>query len=164
MTDAQFDSAADDYPAWSPDSRRLIFASARAGTSNLNLFWQTADGTGAMERLTESPALQNPYAVTPDGTRIVFREDGATTAANIMLMPLQPPRQSQPLVQTMFNERNAEIASDGRWIAYEANESGRLEIYCAPFRMLAGADGRCLPSADGRRYGLATAASCSTCR
>ena len=38
---------------WTPDSRRLIFTSERAGVRNL--FWQAADGAGAVERLTESP-------------------------------------------------------------------------------------------------------------
>ena len=72
LTRLTFGSAADMYPVWSPDSRRLIFASARAGASNL--FWQAADGTGAVERLTESPNAQVPNAITPDGSRIVFRE------------------------------------------------------------------------------------------
>ena len=43
---------------WTPDSRRLIFTSERAGVRNL--FWQAADGTGAVERLTESPNTQYP--------------------------------------------------------------------------------------------------------
>ena len=41
---------------WTPDGRRLIFSSERAGARNL--FWQAADGTGAVERLTESPNTQ----------------------------------------------------------------------------------------------------------
>ena len=45
------------YPVWTPDGRRLIFSSERAGARNL--FWQAADGTGAVERLTESPNQQN---------------------------------------------------------------------------------------------------------
>ena len=51
LTRFTFDPANDQYPVWSPDSRRLLFSSARAGA--YNLFWQAADGTGAVERLTE---------------------------------------------------------------------------------------------------------------
>ena len=43
---------------WTPDGRRLIFSSERAGVRNL--FWQAADGTGAVERLTESPNTSVP--------------------------------------------------------------------------------------------------------
>jgi len=150
LTRLTFDPAQDTYPLWMPDGRRLIFASARSGVENL--FWQAADGAGAVERLTESPDAQVPHAITPDGTRIVFREAATTTGNDLMLMPLQPPRRAQPLVQTMFNERNAEIGPDGRWLAYESNESGRLEIYVRPFPEVGG--GRWQVSTGGGRTPL----------
>ena len=131
LTRLTFDSAADNYPAWSPDSRRLIVASDRSRVTNL--FWQLADGTGAVERLSESPNIQSSSAVTPDGTRIVFGEQTPATGEDLMLMSLRPPRRAQSLIQTMFNERNAELAPDGQWLAYESNESGREEVYVRPF-------------------------------
>ena len=57
LTRATFDPGFDIYPVWTPDGRRVIFSSERAGARNL--FWQAADGTGAVERLTESPNPQN---------------------------------------------------------------------------------------------------------
>ena len=66
------DPGIDGYPVWTPDGRRLIFSSERAGARNL--FWQAADGTGAVERLTESPNTQYPTAVSPDGRRLIFTE------------------------------------------------------------------------------------------
>ena len=148
LTRFTFDPGADQYPLWSPDSRRLIFASTRAGGSNL--FWQAADGTGAVEQLTEGPNLRLPVAMTPDGTRIIIREVGQQD--DLMLMPLQPPRRPQPLVQTKFGERNAEIAPDGRWLVYESNESGREEIYVRPFPDVSG--GRWQVSTGGGRMPL----------
>ena len=38
-----------------------------------------------------------------------------------------------PLVQTSFAERNGIVSPDGRWLAYEANDSGRFEISVRPF-------------------------------
>ena len=38
-----------------------------------------------------------------------------------------------PLVQSPFTERNGIISPDGRWLAYEANDSGRFEVYVRPF-------------------------------
>lgn len=55
------------------------------------------------------------------------------TAQDLVLMPLQPPRRTQPLVQTKFDEPNAEVSPDGRWFAYESTESGRAEVYVRPF-------------------------------
>ena len=39
----------------------------------------------------------------------------------------------RPLVQSRFAELNAEFAPDGRWFAYQSNESGRDEIYVQAF-------------------------------
>jgi hypothetical protein len=40
-----------------------------SGVHTRNLFWQAADGAGAVERLTESPYIQYPTGVSPDGPR-----------------------------------------------------------------------------------------------
>jgi serine/threonine-protein kinase len=42
-------------------------------------------------------------------------------------------REVRPLIQTPYNEQNAEISPDGRWLAYESNNSGQVEIYVRPF-------------------------------
>ena len=121
----------DGVRVWTPDSRRVIFSSERAGVRNL--FWQAADGTGAVERLTESPNTQYPSAVSPDGRRLIFTEEAPKTANDVMVIELDGTRRVTPLVQSPFNERNGIVSPDGRWLAYEANDSGRFEIYVRPF-------------------------------
>ena len=49
-----------------------------------------------------------------------------------MIMPLAGGR-SRPLVQTASREMNAELSPDGRWLAYQSNESGDDEVYVRPF-------------------------------
>jgi serine/threonine-protein kinase len=143
LTRFTFDPALDQYPVWTPDGRRVLFRSQRSGPHNL--FWQAADGTGAVERLTESPNEQTPYSVSPDGTRLVFREDVRATGQDLKVLTLQGERRAEPLVQTAFNELNAEISPDGRWLAYDSNESGREEIYVRPF-----------PDANSGRWQIST--------
>ena len=114
-------------PVWTPDGRRLVWG---AGA----LFWQAADGTGTAERLAETDTSGLiPYAVSPEGTRLVLRADGPGTGADLMVLALTGERAITPLIQTTFNERNAEISPDGRWLAYESDESGQSEIYVRPF-------------------------------
>jgi serine/threonine-protein kinase len=48
LTRFTFDPAYESSPLWTPDGRRIVFSSARAGAANL--FWQAADGTGPVER------------------------------------------------------------------------------------------------------------------
>jgi serine/threonine-protein kinase len=116
---------------WTPDSRRVIFSSERSG--GRNLYWQAADGTGAAEQLLETVTTKYPMAVTPNGRQLIFTEETAQTDIDLMAMELDETRRVTPLLQSRFAERNAAISPDGRWLAYEANDSGRFEIYVRPY-------------------------------
>jgi serine/threonine-protein kinase len=131
LTRMTFDPGLDLWPVWARDARRLIFASERSGTRNV--YWQVADGTGDIERLTDSPNVQYPSSVTPDGRRLFFAQTGDRTAEDIMQVDLDGTNRVLPVVQTPFTERNASVSPDGRWLVYEANDSGRFEIYVRPF-------------------------------
>ncbi len=50
-----------------------------------------------------------------------------------MMLTLDKEHRVQPLVQTSFLERNGEISPDGRWLAYESNDSGQSQVYVRPF-------------------------------
>jgi serine/threonine-protein kinase len=132
LTPFTFAPGIDAVPVWTPDGRRLIFSSERAGVPNL--FWQAADGTGTAERLNESPTIQYPSAVSPDGRRLIFTEEGTKTLNDdVMAIELDGTHRITPLVQSPFGERNGIISPDGRWLAFEANDSGRFEIYVRPY-------------------------------
>ena len=141
----------DGYPVWARDSRRIVFLSGRAGA--FNLYSQAADGTGTADRLTESPNTQSPYSVSPDGTVLVLREDSPQTRSDLLSLSLTPGgHATRPLVQTNSAEANGEVAPDGRWLAYQSDESGRDEIYVRPFPDIGG--GRWQVSSDGGRTPL----------
>jgi serine/threonine-protein kinase len=131
LTRATSDPAVDPVFVWRPDSHRVVFSSNRAGA--FNLFSQAADGTGAVERLTETPNPQIPSAVSPNGTRLVFSETALTTGDDVMALGLDGTRQVVALVQTPFDERNGIVSPDGHWLAYEANDTAAFEIYVRPF-------------------------------
>jgi Tol biopolymer transport system component len=98
-----------------------------------NLFSQASDGTGAVERLTDSPNVQSSTAVSPDGRRLIFTEIAPKTSEDVMQLELDGTHRVTPLVQSSFAERNGIISPDGRWLAYEVNDSGRVEISVRPF-------------------------------
>ena len=170
LTRLTFDPGFDRYPVWTPDGRRIVFSSQPAGAPNL--FWQAADGTGAAERLTESMNVQFPSSISADGTRLVFEEQRPAPDVQLLALggerpstlrepqgrpepgggttgsgrgePVEP-RRVTPLVATMFAERNGDLSADGRWLAYESNESGRIEVYVRPF-----------PEVDGGKWQVST--------
>jgi hypothetical protein len=71
--------------------------------------------------------------VAPDGRRLIFTEVAPKTADDVMQVELDGTHRVTPLVQSPLAERNGIVSPDGRWLAYEANDSGRQEIYVRPF-------------------------------
>ena len=153
LTDAP---GSDVIPVWTPDSRRVIFGSARAGVPNL--FWQAANNTGTAERLTTSPNDQYPMSISPDGTRLIVREDSPRLNLRVLRLdpspspsPGTPPRQTELLLpQTPFAEQNGELSPDGRWLAFQSNASGRDEIFVRPFPKVDGGNWTISPSGGTR--------------
>jgi Tol biopolymer transport system component len=61
-------------PVWSPDARRVAFASDRSG--NFELYTMSADGTG-VRRLTRTRRPEREPAWSPDGRRLAFVSPGS---------------------------------------------------------------------------------------
>ena len=123
--------AFDTAPIWTPDGLRVIYASNRDGDPP-NIYWQAANGTGQVERLTRSSNNQQPYAVTPDGQTLIYPEF-AGGQFDIFTMALNGDRRPRALLSSPNNERRPTISPDGRWIAYQSDEVGRYEIVVRPF-------------------------------
>ena len=132
LTRLTTDPSNDVAPIWTRDGRRIVFSSLRVTPSPL--FVQAADGTGGTERLTEGAEAHMPNTFSPDGGRLIFGADtGTATGRDLRMLVLDGERRITPLIQTPFDERNAEISPDGKWIAFQSNESGTEEVYVRPF-------------------------------
>ena len=145
-----FDADMDISPVWTPDSRRVVFASARTGA--YNLYARDVDGAAREVRLTAGANTQVPGSVTPDGTRIIAHEVRPQTKSDLVRFALTPGggagfAVAEGLVETSFDEWNGEISPDGRFIAYQSEESGQSEVYVRPSQ--AGATARWQVSSGG---------------
>jgi serine/threonine-protein kinase len=117
-------------PAWSRDGLHLVFSSNRGSVSNV--FWQASDGSGFMERLLESPRLQQPIGFTPDG-RLLISEAVPGRGRDVVALTLDGVRRVEPVLEGEATEATAEVSPDGRWIAYNSDESGQFEVYVRPY-------------------------------
>jgi eukaryotic-like serine/threonine-protein kinase len=117
-------------PVWTPDGKRIAFDTSKEGP--VNIFWQLADGSGGLERLTSSEYLQAPHSWSPDGQLLAFITASPTTGVDIWVLRLSD-RKTQSFLRTPFTEGGPRFSPDGRWLAYVSDESGRFEIYVQPY-------------------------------
>jgi serine/threonine-protein kinase len=132
-----FDPGVNRGAAWTPDGERLVFSREIDGVESL--FWQSADASGVSgvpERLTTAKPgrAQVPYAITSDRT-LLFGEPGSPPF-DLWALPLAGDRVPRPVLNDPHNEHNGEVSPDGRWLAYQSDESGSNEIYVRRFPSL----------------------------
>jgi dipeptidyl aminopeptidase/acylaminoacyl peptidase len=123
--------------AWAPDDQHIAYQ-MRPSTGS-EIWWTRADG-GGQPQLLFKPAqneLAVPMSFSPDGRRLAFF---AGSAPDIFLLPLDltdpehpVPGKPEVFLQTPFREAEPMFSPDGRWIAYQSDESGRDEIYVRPY-------------------------------
>jgi Tol biopolymer transport system component len=83
--------------------------------------------------LLATPENKAPVDWSPDGRFLLFRSPGKATGFDLWALPMDGDRKPFPVVQTDFEERDGQFSPDGKWVAYQSNESGRMEIYVQPF-------------------------------
>jgi len=139
LTRLTFDGEANEFPVWTPDGQKIVYSSQEKGGS-LNLWWIRADGAGNAQRLTESKYLQHAGSLRPDGKVLAFEQLNPSTNFDIMTLSLEgiektgwKPGEPKPFVNSVFSERAPAFSQDGRWLAYQSNESGNNEVYVRPF-------------------------------
>jgi eukaryotic-like serine/threonine-protein kinase len=130
FTRVSYSAGGEIQPVWTPDSRRIIFAHEEPV---FHLYWRGADESGPPERLLDGPEDQVPSSVTPDGKFLIFTQGSPSTRGDIWMLPLAGERKPQLLIRTPFDERLAAVSADGKWLAFESNETGRSEIYVQSF-------------------------------
>ena len=143
LTRLTFGGNANEWPVWTPDDKRLAFWSNRDGA--LNLYWQLADGSGGMQRLTSSDYLQIPDSFSSDGQLLAFTQQTSTGGYEIWVLRLGGLK-AEPFLQTSFDAKMPRFSPDGHWLAYSSDESGRYEIYAQPYP---GPGGKVQISTDG---------------
>ena len=133
------DPGLDRTPVWSADGQFIFYSGNADGVAAV--FRQRADGNGTPEQLTKPEAPQFPVSLSPRGNYLVLDQGtGGPTNHDVMMLSLDAPdrgaasiRQAEEIVKTPVGEGNGSISPNGRWLAYQSNQSGDWEIYVQPF-------------------------------
>jgi Tol biopolymer transport system component len=113
--------------SWSPDSTRIAFS--RGGA----VVVMNASGGGEI-RLTPVGGNE-PACWTPDGRFVLYVDRSARSGHALWTVPIGSPGQGQALLDSTFIHVEASISSDGRWLAYSDDDSGRPEVYVRRLEM-----------------------------
>jgi Tol biopolymer transport system component len=114
-------------PLWSSDQQWIAFLDFADGSIRR----KRANGTGSEEALFTGKT-GSPTDWSPDGKWILL--NSGVPAADLNVLPLHGTQQVRPyLANPAFVETRGVFSPNGRWVAYDSNESGRFEIYVRPF-------------------------------
>jgi len=124
-----FSPRSEHTPIWYPDGRRIAFV---LDAPPFHLYAVPADGSSEPTAVLESSIDSYAEAISPDGRWMVVRQslDGDYS---LRLLELGGGSEMRPLRETQFAERFATLSPDGRYVAYESNESGRREVHIQSF-------------------------------
>ena len=119
-------------PEWTPDGRDLLFISTRAEKSTIKR--QPADGSGPAQVLYDPEVEPFEALMSPDMKWLLVRTaPGSKYPRDILAVPLTGDRKMIPIVTGPETESLPRLSPDGKWLAYQSNESGRFEVYVRPF-------------------------------
>ena len=90
-----------------------------------------------------------PTSWSADGRFLLYHSIDPQTNGDLWVVPMVGDRTPSVFLKTPFREAFGAFSPDGRWVAYQSNESGRSEIYVRPF-VAPGAAGTAAAAAGGQ--------------
>jgi eukaryotic-like serine/threonine-protein kinase len=120
------------HPVWSSDGQYIAFQSDREG--DLAVFWQRADNTGQVERLTkpDQGVAHVPESWHPTANVLLFA--AIKSGEHTLWAVTVPDKKATPFGGVKSNlPTGAVFSPDGRWVAYTSNETGSNRAYVQPF-------------------------------
>ncbi len=118
-------------PVWSPDGSRLAFFATGKAEGNFDLYVKALNG-GKAEPLFKSETPKYPTDWSRDGRYVLFTAVSLGGKADIWGVSTADHR-AGPILDTIYTEGSASLSPDGKWLAYQSDESGQIEIYVQPF-------------------------------
>jgi Tol biopolymer transport system component len=120
------DPAGEDGAAWSPDGREIHYSSVRRGRSNL---YRKLVGGGDEQVILTSEEARFAEVWAGDGSFLFISQNGRS----FYRLPAGNGATPEPLLTTEYSKDEPRLSPDGRWVAYNTDESGRWEVYIAAF-------------------------------
>jgi Tol biopolymer transport system component/DNA-binding winged helix-turn-helix (wHTH) protein len=112
---------------YSPDGRRIAFASLRSGLQGV---WISSDDGNNLVQISNPNYVSGSPQWSPDGNRIAFDSfSGEKWEIYISEIAERKPRK---LITNIPNVTRPRWSRDGKWIYFRAGEPGRVGVYRCP--------------------------------
>ena len=118
------------HPYWSRDGRSVFFVVDRPP---FEIHRIGVGGSAEGEPLWETELDTIPTGLSPDGRRVVYTLTEPHTGANVWVGSVDGSEPAQALRASRYEEELGTFSPDGRWVAYQSDETGRPEIYVEAF-------------------------------
>jgi serine/threonine-protein kinase len=111
-------------PVWSPDGEQMAYGAIRAEGSSLDLYVQTLTGDSAGRHLGGTAVNDAPTQWLPDGVLLL----NVDVPSDIATLHTERPGAPVAILQADWDEINARVSPDGKWLAYRSTEAGRPQL------------------------------------
>jgi Tol biopolymer transport system component len=134
-------------PVWSPDGSKIAYFSNPEGI--YDIYVKPANGEGRAELFFRSTLPKYPTDWSRDGRYILFGVISPGTKSDVWAISTAD-RKAAPVLDTIYAEAFAALSPDGKWLAFQSDQSGHDEVYVEPFEgATAGTRRRWLVSTGG---------------
>jgi Tol biopolymer transport system component/predicted Ser/Thr protein kinase len=117
---------------WSPDGKQVAYNSGAGG--HYHIYIKPADGSAEAQPLLPSIKVDHVTGDwTSDGKYLVYVQSAEGGKFDIYGVPLQGDRKPFPIISNHFFNVDPAVSPDGKWLAYDADPTGRAEIYVSRF-------------------------------
>jgi Tol biopolymer transport system component len=137
-------------PVWSPDGQQVAYSVEEASPAPWRLVLKDANGTAEGQELFSSVESFRLSSWSPNGQTIAFMTQSSQTKSFDIWLLSVGDRKARPFLASRANEVNGQFSPDGKWFAYQSNESGKLELYVVPYP---GPGGKWQISSGGATFG-----------
>ena len=118
------------HPYWARDGRSVLFVVDRPP---FEIHRIGVGGSAGGEPLWETELDTIPTGLSPDGRHVVYTLTEPDTGKNVWVAALDGSGPPRALRVSPYEEDFGTFSPDGRWIAYQSDETGRPEIYVEAF-------------------------------
>jgi serine/threonine protein kinase/Tol biopolymer transport system component len=119
-------------PSWSPDGKQIAFTTNQQATIAVKPATGAADEKVLVSSSTSTSSFPEVDDWSRDGRYILF-DQGSGNNLHMFILPMFGDGKPFLYASSTTDDENGVFSPDGRWVAYNSNETGRPEIYVAPF-------------------------------